>query len=48
MTQKSDMNAKFTPLGVAVMMMAATESSNASVRRALRKNQDELNEVSEE
>ncbi len=48
MIQKSALKAKFMLLGVAVMRMAATESSNASVKGVLRKKLDELNEVSEE
>ncbi len=36
------MNVKFLLLGVAVMLMFATESSNAFVKRALRKKQEEL------
>ncbi len=46
--QKTNMNVKFLVLGVGVMLMVATESSNAFVKRALRKKQDEPFEVSEE
>ncbi len=36
------MNAKFLLLGLAVMLMVATDSSNAFVKRALRKKQEEM------
>ncbi len=36
------MNAKFLLLGLAVTLMAANESSNAFVKRALRKKQEEM------
>ncbi len=38
------MNAKFLLLGLAVMLMVATESSNAFVKRALRKKQEEMSD----
>ncbi len=38
------MNVKNLLLGVAVMLMAATESSNAFVKRALRKKQEDLSD----
>ncbi len=38
------MNAKFILLGFTVMLMVATESSNAFVKRALRKKQEEMSD----
>ncbi len=38
------MNAKFLLLGLTVLLMAATESSNAFVKRALRKKQEEMSD----
>ncbi len=38
------MNVKFLLVGVALMLMVGTESSNAFVKRALRKKQEELSD----